>query len=210
MLIWLGTRDRSGSACADDPAIASVRPAAGIALLLLRSPSWSQTTLGSDLRVAGVAPDLMVLLAICAGLTGGAEAGAWVGFWAGLLADLFLTSTPLGLSALTYCLVGAAVGALRDGSCPEPGSSCRWPRWSALPPPSCSWVALGDVLGQSQLLDAGRSWLIRVVVVEAGWAAVLALPVGWLYARAARGSAGTERMASGTPAATGTERLPIR
>ena len=50
-----------------------------------------QTTLGSDLRVVGVAPDLMVLLAICAGLAGGAEAGAWVGFWAGLIADLFLT-----------------------------------------------------------------------------------------------------------------------
>ena len=52
------------------------------------------------------------------------------------------------------------------------------------------WVALGDMLGQSQLLDAGRSWLIRVAVVEAGWAAVLALPVSWLYARAARGSSG--------------------
>ena len=54
-------------------------------------PSWSRPRLGNDLRVAGVAPDLMVLLTICAGLTGGAEAGAWVGFWAGLLADLFLT-----------------------------------------------------------------------------------------------------------------------
>ncbi len=78
-----------------------------------------QTTLGSDLRVAGVAPDLMVLVTICAGLTGGAEAGAWVGFWAGLIADLFLTATPLGLSALTYCLIGAAVGALRTAVLPD-------------------------------------------------------------------------------------------
>ena len=51
-------------------------------------------------------------------------------------------------------------------------------------------MALGDVLGQSQLLDAGRSWLIRVAVVEAAWATVLALPVSWLYGRAARGSKG--------------------
>ena len=80
-----------------------------------------QSALGSDLRVSGVAPDLMVVVAICAGLAGGAEAGAWVGFLAGLLADLFLTSTPLGLSALTYCLIGAAVGALRTGYCPTPG-----------------------------------------------------------------------------------------
>ena len=50
------------------------------------------------------------------------------------------------------------------------------------------WVGLGDVLGQSQLLDSGRSWLIRVALVEAGWAALLALPVNWLYARAARHS----------------------
>ena len=47
------------------------------------------------------------------------ESGAWVGFWAGLLADLSLTATPLGLSALTYCLIGAAVGALRTGLLPE-------------------------------------------------------------------------------------------
>src|ERR1700747_1559545 len=78
-----------------------------------------QTAFGSDLRVAGVAPDLMVLAAICAGLTGGAESGAWGGVWAGLVADLFLTSTPLGLSALSYCLIGAGVGALRTGFLPD-------------------------------------------------------------------------------------------
>src|SRR5580704_6564212 len=81
--------------------------------LLLLVAILLETTIGSDLRVRGVAPDLMLLLTICAGLTGGAEAGAWVGFFAGLMADLFLTSTPLGLSALTYCLIGAAAGALR-------------------------------------------------------------------------------------------------
>ncbi len=152
-----------------------------------------ETTIGSDLRVAGVAPDLMVLLTICAGLTGGAEAGAWVGFWAGLMTDLFLTSTPLGLSALTYCLVGAGVGALRTAVLPDlrflirPAAALVGTAVAVL-----LWVALGDVLGQSQLLDAGRSWLIRVVVVEAAWATVLALPVGWLYARAARGSKGDD------------------
>jgi rod shape-determining protein MreD len=160
-----------------------------IALLLLVAVLL-ETTIGSDLRVAGVAPDLMVLLTICAGLTGGAEAGAWVGFWAGLMTDLFLTSTPFGLSALSYCLVGAAVGALRSAVLPQ-GALIR--PAAALVGTAVAvllWVTLGDVLGQSQLLGAGRSWLIRVVVVEAAWAAVLALPVGWLYARAARGSKG--------------------
>jgi rod shape-determining protein MreD len=180
-----------------------------IALLLLVA-ILVQTTLGADLRIADVSPDLMVLLAICAGLAGGTEAGAWVGFWAGLLADLFLVSTPLGLSALTYCLVGAGVGALRDWVLP--GSRLLLPLAAVVGTGAAVllWVALGDVLGQSQLLEAGRSWLIRVAVVEAGWAAVLAYPVGWLYGKAARGSAGAERMASGAAGATGAERLPIR
>jgi rod shape-determining protein MreD len=155
-----------------------------------------QTALGSDLRVDGVAPDLMVLVAICAGLTGGAEMGAWVGFWAGLIADLFLTATPLGLSALTYCLIGAGVGALRTGLLPE--------AWLVVPAAAVFgtaaavvlWVGLGDMLGQSQLLDSGRSWLVKVAVVEAGWAALLALPVSWIYSRAARGSKAAELVGS--------------
>ena len=127
-----------------------------------------QTALGNDLRVDSVAPDLMLLVTICAGLAGGAEAGAWVGFWAGLISDLFLTSTPLGLSALTYCLVGAAVGALRTAVLPE--SRLITPAAALIGTAAAVlfWVALGDVLGQSQLLDAGRSWLIRVAVGGSG------------------------------------------
>jgi rod shape-determining protein MreD len=181
-----------------------------IALLLLVAVLL-ETTLGSDLRVAGVAPDLMVLLTICAGLTGGAEAGAWVGFWAGLLTDLFLTSTPLGLSALSYCLVGAAAGALRTAVLPDL-------RWLLRPAAALVgtavavllWVALGDVLGQSQLLDPGRSWLIRVVAVEAAWATLLALPVGWLYARAARGSKGDDLIGGDRMVVGRGDRLVVR
>ena len=169
-----------------------------------------QTAVGSDLRVSGVAPDLMVLVAICAGLAGGAEAGAWVGFWAGLVTDLFLTSTPLGLSALTYCLIGAAVGALRTGFLPDS-------RLIALPVALIGtgaaivlWVALGDMLGQGQLLDAGRSWLIRVATVEIGWSVVLAWPVSWLYTRVARGSAGADLVGASRGGLVRAERLPVR
>ena len=71
------------------------------------------------------------------------------GILAGLMADLFLTSTPLGLSALTYCLVGAGVGALRAGvtaRAPHRDSACRPSRHAAA---VLLFVALGDVLGQS-------------------------------------------------------------
>jgi rod shape-determining protein MreD len=162
--------------------------------ILLLGAILLQTSVGNDLRVLGVAPDLMVLLAILAGLSGGTESGAWVGFWAGLLTDMFLTTTPLGLSALTYCLVGASVGAVREGVLPES---------RALPPivalggtvtAVLLFVGFGDVLGQAHLLEPGRAWLIRVAAIEGGWAAVLAVPVGWLYGRAARGSVGVERL----------------
>jgi rod shape-determining protein MreD len=171
-----------------------------------------QTSLGSDLRVAGVAPDLMVLVAICAGLAGGAESGAWVGFCAGLVTDSFLTSTPLGLSALTYCLIGAAVGALRTGVLPDARFIAPAAAVAGTAAAVVLWIALGDMLGQHQLLDAGRSWLIRVVAVESAWAAVLAVPVSLLYAWVARGSAGTDRVGSsrGGGAPPRSERIAVR
>lgn len=71
-------------------------------------------TLLSRIRIDNVRPDAMLLIAVVAGLTAGPERGAIVGFFAGLLADVFL-QTPLGLSALAYCLVGFAVGSLQSG-----------------------------------------------------------------------------------------------
>lgn len=164
-----------------------------IALLLIVT-ALVQTALGSDMRVSAVAPDLMIVVVISAGLTGGSEAGAWVGFWGGLLTDMFLTSTPVGLSALTYCLAGAAVGALRASVLQErrllvPVAALLGTAGAVL-----LFVAAGDVLGQTQLVTPGRSWLIRVDVVESLWSAVLSVPVGYLYAWVARGSVGSERL----------------
>lgn len=161
--------------------------------LLLLVAVLVQTTLGSDLRVMHVAPDLMVLVVICAGLTGGTESGAWVGFWAGLLYDMFLTATPVGLSALTYCLIGAAVGALRVSVLQERRALLPVAALVGTAAAVLLFVGAGDVLGQTQLVGGGRSWLIRVMIVESLWNAVLALPVGYLYAWVARGSTGAER-----------------
>jgi len=52
----------------------------------------------------------MMLLAVGAGFVGGPDTGAVVGFAAGTVSDLFLQSTPFGLSALAACLAGFAVG----------------------------------------------------------------------------------------------------
>ena len=71
-------------------------------------------TVLDHLRVGGAAPDIMLLLAIAGGVVGGPQLGALLGFAAGLTLDLFL-ETPLGLSALVFCLVGYAVGNVQGG-----------------------------------------------------------------------------------------------
>ena len=60
-------------------------------------PKWRQ-----------IAPDIMVLLPIVAGIIGGPARGATIGFGTGLVSDLFLP-TPFGLSALVGCLLGFGV-----------------------------------------------------------------------------------------------------
>ena len=86
-----------------------VRVALALGLTLL-----IHLTLLSRLRIDNVRPDALLLVALMAGLVAGPERGAVVGFCAGVLADLFL-QTPFGLSALTYCLIGFAVGSLQSG-----------------------------------------------------------------------------------------------
>ena len=70
------------------------------------------TSVLSDVSVRGVRPDLMLVVALCAGLVGGPERGAVVGFLSGLGADLYL-QTPLGLSALTFSVVAFGVGTIQ-------------------------------------------------------------------------------------------------
>jgi rod shape-determining protein MreD len=66
------------------------------------------------IRVDNAAPDVMLLLAVVAGIVGGPKLGALLGFAAGITLDLFL-ETPMGLSALVFCLVGYAVGNIQGG-----------------------------------------------------------------------------------------------
>ena len=73
-----------------------------------------QTSVLVRLRVFGVMPDFMLLIAVAAGITAGPTRGAGLGFAAGMVIDLFLP-TPLGLSALVFTLVGYGVGVANTG-----------------------------------------------------------------------------------------------
>lgn len=153
-----------------------------------------QTTFASDLRIGGVAPDFMLLLAIAGGLTTGPAAGAVIGFFAGLLVDLSLTTTPLGLFALAWCLVGFIVGWARSNILPEGRPVEPFVGLAATLGGVAVLLAGADLAGQSAVLAPGARWLTRVALVEAGWNTVLAIPAAWLMRRAARGSRGADRL----------------
>ncbi len=111
------------------------------------------TAVAPQLRFVGVAADVMLLLAIAAGIAAGAERGAAFGFVAGLLADCFL-QTPFGLSALTYSLVAYGVGAFQATIL----HTGRWIPMLTTLVASVLGVVLfalvGLVLGQDQLVSA--------------------------------------------------------
>ncbi len=86
--------------------------AARTSLLLVLALTF-QVVIASRIEVFGVRGDLMLLVAVAAGLVAGPDRGAIVGFAAGLSFDLLL-QTPMGLRALTYCLVAFVAGSLQD------------------------------------------------------------------------------------------------
>lgn len=129
-----------------------------------------QVCLFARFSYEGARPDVLVLLAITAGFVAGPERGAVFGFAAGLAFDVVL-STPFGLSALVYTLVGYGVGVVA-------GNVIRASWWIA---PALVAVAsaaamvayalVGEVLGLATLKGPP---LTAIVVVVAALNAVLA------------------------------------
>lgn len=126
-----------------------------------------------QLRVAGVAPDLLLVVAIAAGIAAGPERAAVVGFASGLLADTFL-QTPFGLSALTYCVVAYAVGLLRDVVMHASVVITVVTAVLASALGVTLFVVLGALVGQAQLVSGRVPHVILVVALVNG---VLVLPV---------------------------------
>ena len=130
-----------------------------------------QTALFPDLRVFGAAPDLLLVAAIAVGYERGPEAGAVFGFAGGLAIDCFLSS-PLGVSALAFSLVGYGVGVFQSGL-------LRSSRWIA---PvlggigglvgGALWVVIAAVAGQEDLITG---YSARIIVIAAVYDALLAL-----------------------------------
>ena len=150
-----------------------------------------QTSLAGHLRVAGVAPDLMLLLAAMAGMSGGPTRGAVFGFVGGMAIDLFL-ETPLGLSALVFSVVGYWVGTLQTAVLRQ---SWWIPVAIAVVASAAGevlWALAGTVVGQTHLVTNHLLVVALVVAVGNGVLALFVLRlVNWATApaRATRGYA---------------------
>lgn len=140
--------------------------------LVLLAALVIQITMLSDLRLLGALGDLMLALTVAAGLTGGADRGVTWGFATGVLYDLML-DTPFGLSALTYALVGYAVGLAGSALMRTSG---WWPVGVAAVAGAVQatlYTALANLLGDA--FPFGH--LPAIALVMAAWCALLVLPL---------------------------------
>lgn len=140
--------------------------------LVLLTALVVQAAVVSQLDLFGAHGDVLLLVPVAAGLTLGAERGALAGFVAGISVDLLVT-TPFGLTALSYCIVGYCVGAFQHGVL---RASWWLPFVAALAGAAfgtAAWALAATVVGEEGLLDGE---LLRIVAAVAVVAVLLVLP----------------------------------
>lgn len=89
-----------------------------IAVLLVVAAAI-QTAVLPAVSIGGFRPDLLLLLTVAFAVDDGPTVGVRLGFAAGLLGDLLVTTSAIGVGALTTACVGYAVGALRPYLAPN-------------------------------------------------------------------------------------------
>jgi rod shape-determining protein MreD len=138
-----------------------------IVALVLQLGAFDQLTL------FGAHADVMLAIAVAAGLLGGPQRGAMVGFVAGLLADL-IVPTQFGLSALTFTLVAYGTGLVR--SIPEgrdaPSADVATIVLGVIVG-TCVFAGIGAIAGEAGMLPA----LGHAVLATGIGALILGTPV---------------------------------
>jgi rod shape-determining protein MreD len=142
-----------------------------------------QVAVLDDITVFGAHPDVMVLIAACAGMAAGPQRGAIAGFTAGLATDL-VVNLPFGFSLLTFVLVGFGTGLLRTNLAARDAESTQAAACVAASAiGTLLYALLGALTGRAGML--GLVTVYAAVVVTLG-AIVLSWPVlrslGWVFA----------------------------
>lgn len=140
--------------------------------ILVASFALVQYALASQFRIAGVSVDLLLVLAIAAGMHSGAERGAVVGFASGLALDLVVV-TPFGLGAVSYLAASVVAGLLEAATV----HSARWLTMAIAFVASTvglvGFAVVGAVLGRSDMLTGH---LFTVLAVVGPTSALLVFP----------------------------------
>jgi rod shape-determining protein MreD len=144
--------------------------------LVVLSAAVLQRGFFAQVRVAQVAADVLLVMAVLGGLIGGPERGSVVGFVCGLAMDL-LVGTPLGLIALTYCIVGFVAGRYQLSVTRSSRARLMATVGIASALGYGLLATLGYLLGQRNMVSGH---LVVVVVVIGAVNALLAPPAGWV------------------------------
>ena len=80
--------------------------------LLVVSGLVIETSILGEATLVGAKPQVLLVITVALAMGEGPALGAGFGFSSGLASDL-LTGLPVGLTAITYTIVGYAVGAIR-------------------------------------------------------------------------------------------------
>jgi rod shape-determining protein MreD len=135
-----------------------------------------QTGVLTDMRLFDVVPDIMLVLAIAAGLAAGPERGAILGAVIGFCFDLVL-QTPLGLSALIYGLTALGVGLLATGMVQVTRGITVVVTVVASAAAVVAYAMLGSVFGLERAVTLRLVPIVFVVALVNGVLAVPALAV---------------------------------
>ncbi len=141
-----------------------------------------QTTLFADVRVAGVAPEIVLAVAVISGFVAGPHRGAFAAFWMGLAYDILL-DIPTGLAALTFCLVAYGAGLA--------GEVAFRPTWwfasgSCAVASGLGVVALAVVstlIGRDLAAESLLTLILGVALLNALFAPAIMAVVRWSYGR---------------------------
>ena len=148
--------------------------------LLIVSLVVLQTALFPSLRIFEAGPDLLLVATIAVAYERGAETGAVFGFVSGLAIDCFLSS-PLGVSALAFSLVGYGIGVFQSGV-------LRSTRWLAPVLGGIGgfiggllWVVIAALAGQEDLFSVDTLRILAIAAVYDALVAFLIFPfVHWV------------------------------
>ena len=146
---------------------------------LLTAAFVIQVALASQIDIFGVHPELMLLVAIVAGLVSGPERGAGVGFAAGFLVDLTLHGT-FGMSAFAFTVVGFLVGSVKEAILRISSILAVLITLLASALGVLLYATVAHLLGDRTLSDPKLSAIVTIVSV---WNAVLCIPMLWLARR---------------------------